>query len=176
MLNRVLSLVAALCVLAIASAAEAPGARDPSALLDRLKGKWDMAGILMKRPVRYEAEGRRVLQGGFLELHMIDVQSPPQYEASVFIGYDTTVKDYIAHWLDQFGAAGARVVGEGWADGNQIVIAYPYAEGAFRNTFTWNDATHGWHLVIESQSKDGKWSTFADYMLTRPESPGAPGR
>ncbi len=44
---------------------------------------------------------------------MIDASSPPQYEADVFIGFDTKAKDYIAHWLDNFGAPGARVVARG---------------------------------------------------------------
>jgi hypothetical protein len=161
-------LISSLLVIVLGAAiAGAVGAADPNALLDRLAGKWDMIGTVMKDPVRYRAEGKRVLNGGFLELHMIDVASPPQYEASVFIGYDAKAKDFIAHWLDGFGASGARVVGTGTQDGDRIVIQYPYAEGAFRNTFTWSPATRGWTLLIESQGKDGKWSPFASYTMTR---------
>jgi hypothetical protein len=40
----------------------------------------------------------RVLQGGFLKLHIIDIQSPPTYEAEVFIGFDAKADDFIAHW------------------------------------------------------------------------------
>jgi hypothetical protein len=144
-------------------AQEPPSAAD--ALLDALKGKWDMSGTVMGEPVRYRAEGKRVLQGGFLCLHMIDVSSPPQYEASVFIGYDAKAKDFVAHWLDGFGAAGARVVGIGSHDGNRILIHYPYASGHFRNTFTWSAPTRSWTLLIESQERDGKWGTFASYTL-----------
>jgi hypothetical protein len=91
-----------------------------------------MTGTVMGMSVRYHAEGARVLQGGFLRLHMIDASSPPQYEASVYLGYEPKAGDYIAHWLDNFGAAGARVVGTGSRQGSdRIVILYPYADGTF---------------------------------------------
>jgi hypothetical protein len=98
---------------------------------------------------------------------MIDIDSPPQYEADVFLGYDPKAQDYIAHWLDRFGAAGARVVGEGKRTGRQLVMTFPYADGAFRDTFTWQPATDSWSLLIEAQGKSGAWSTFASYTLTR---------
>jgi len=136
------------------------------AYLDALQGNWTMTGMLRGKPVSYRAEGRRVLQDGFLRLRMIDVQSPPQYEAEVFIGYDAKANDFIAHWLDRFGAAGARVVGRGERKGQQLVIVFPYAEGAFRDTFTWDPASRSWSLLLETQSVQGTWSTFAAYTLS----------
>jgi hypothetical protein len=133
--------------------------------LDALQGDWTMAGTLGGKPVRYLADGRRVLQGGFLKLHMSDVQTPPKYEADVFIGFDAKADDFIAHWLDRFGAAGARVVGRGERKGRQLVILFPYTDGAFRDTFTWEPASRSWSLLLESQSAEG-WSTFATYTLT----------
>jgi hypothetical protein len=135
--------------------------------LDRLQGRWVMTGTLGGKPVRYRADGQRVLQGRFLRLHMIDAASPPQYEADVFIGFDPNAHDYIAHWLDRFGAAGSRVVAQGKRSGEQLVIAFPYADGAFRDTFIWRPATESWSLLLESQATDGTWSTFASYTLTR---------
>ncbi|MGO9930877.1 MAG: hypothetical protein ACLPV8_03565 [Steroidobacteraceae bacterium] len=125
-----------------------------------------MAGTLGGKPVRYVAHGRRVLKGGFVELHMIDVGPPPQYEAEVFIGFDPKANDYIAHWLDRFGAPGARVVARGERQGQRLVLTFPYAEGEFRDTFTWQPATLSWSLLLESQRQGGSWSTFASYTLT----------
>jgi hypothetical protein len=133
--------------------------------LDALQGDWTMAGTLGGKPVRYLADGRRVLQDGFLRLHMSDVQTPSKYEADVFIGFDAKANDFIAHWLDRFGAAGARVVGRGERKGEQLVIVFPYTEGAFRDTFSWQPASRSWSLLLESQSAEG-WSTFATYTLT----------
>jgi hypothetical protein len=135
--------------------------------LDALQGKWIMAGTLGGKPIRYRADGQRVLQGGFTRLHMVDVGSPPRYEADLFLGFDPKANDYIAHWLDRFGAAGARVVGQGSRIGEQLVVTFPYAEGAFRDTFTWRPATESWALLLESQASNGTWSTFASYTLTR---------
>jgi hypothetical protein len=42
-----------------------------------------------------------------------DLSRPSKYQADVYLGFDAKAGDYIAHWLDQFGAAGARVVASG---------------------------------------------------------------
>src|ERR1700733_841152 len=84
--------------------------------LDALQGNWDMTGTLLGKPVKYHARGERVLQGGFLRLHMIDAAEVPTYEADLFLGYDAHADDYIGHWLDRFGAAGDGAVGIGTRD------------------------------------------------------------
>jgi hypothetical protein len=137
------------------------------AYLDGLRGSWLMDGTYAGKPVRYRADGQRVLKGGFMRIHMVDVASPPQYEADLFIGYDPKANDYIAHWLDQFGAAGARVVARGDRQGQRLVLIFPYAEGAFRDTFTWQPATTSWSLLLEFQHSDGSWTTSGSYTLTR---------
>src|SRR5258708_15504205 len=58
------------------------------AYLDALQGTWTMEGTLRGNTVRYRADAQRVLQGKFVELHMVDTGPPPQYEADVFIGFD----------------------------------------------------------------------------------------
>jgi len=148
-------------------AADAGKSPDES-YLDGLQGTWAMAGTLGGKPVRYVADGQRALGGAFMKLHMIDVGSPPQYEADVYVGYDQNANDFIAHWLDRFGAAGARVVARGERQGRQLVFLFPYADGAFRDTFTWQpDSGGSWSLLLESQRPNGAWSTFATYTLTR---------
>ena len=154
----------------ISPAAHSAASRDET-FLDAFQGSWVMAGTLGGKPVRYRADGQRVLHGGFIELHMIDMGSPSQYEADVFIGFDPKAHDYIAHWLDRFGAAGARVVAQGKRIGDQLVINFPYADGLLRDTFTWRPASGSWSLLLESQAANGSWSTFASYTLTRSSPP-----
>ena len=147
----------------------APGNPPPDeAYLDGLRGLWEMQGTLGGKPVRYRAEGQRVLQGGFLSFHMVDATAKPGYEANLFLGYDPKARDYIAHWLDRFGAAGARVVATGHRKGDRLVLLFPYPEGAFRDTFSWRRDTANWTLLIESQAADTSWKTFATYTLERP--------
>lgn len=143
------------------------GRSPDDAYLDNLQGSWLMDGTLGGKPVRYLADGQRVLSGGFLKLHMIDVGSPPLYEAELFIGFDPKADDFVAHWLDRFGAAGARVVASGTRRGQRLVLHFPYAPGAFRDTFLWQPASTSWTLLLESQRADGSWVEFASYTLTR---------
>ena len=165
--TRLVGIILFVAWAALASHA-ADSAKSPDeAYLDGLQGAWVMEGALGGKPVRYYADGQRVLQGGFLRLHMTDVASRPPYEAEVFIGFDPKAHDYIAHWLDRFGAVGARVVARGDRQDQQLVLNFPYAEGAFRDTFNWLPASRSWTLLLESQRADGTWSTFASYTLTR---------
>jgi hypothetical protein len=126
-----------------------------------------MTGTVMNEPVRYSAEGVWILQGQFLSLHMKDVTDPPAYEANLLIGIDSSKNEYVAHWLDSFGGAGARVVGLGPITAEGIEIVYPYTEQRFRNTFNYAADTDEWTLVIESAQKSGEWSVFAKYRIVK---------
>jgi hypothetical protein len=144
---------------------------DPPPALDEylglLAGRWDLTGTLLGKPVRYDGEGHWVLENGWLRLSLLDAGNPPAYRAEVYLGFDARAGDYIVHWLDQFGAAGARVIGSGKRDGQKLLVIFPYAEGAFRDTFDLAADGSGGTLLIESQHKDGHWTTFASYTLKR---------
>jgi hypothetical protein len=136
--------------------------------LDDLQGRWIMQGTFHDKPVIYAAIGQRVLDGAWLRLHMVALGKPLRYEADVFFAYDAKARDFIVHWLDQFGAAGARVVATGQRDGDELVFTFPYTEGTFRDTLRRGKTTGSWTLLLESQGKDGSWSTFANFKFTRP--------
>ena len=146
----------------------APVSTDPdTAFLDAMTGDWSMDGPTLGKPTHYALHGERILAGGFVRLQMRDKARPPQYQADFFLGFDKKKQDYIGHWLDQFGAAGARVVAEGRRNGNTLVLLFPYADGPFRDTFAFDASKHAWSWLLESQDKDGKWSTFAKYDVTK---------
>jgi hypothetical protein len=160
------SLAWVLPVVAATSVIAAPSSDDT--YLDDLQGRWIMQGTLGGKPVTYAAVGQRVLGGAWLKFHLAEAGKAPGYQADVFLGYDPKAQDFIVHWLDQFGAAGARVVATGQRDEERLVFTFPYAEGAFRDTFQRDKPNGRWTLLLESQGKDGTWSTFASYRLTRP--------
>src|SRR5215469_16426932 len=108
-----LGIAVALALIAMRSVHAAPAADPDNAFLDAMTGDWMMVGPTLGKPTKYTLHGGRVLSGGFVRLDMIDTKSPPQYQASFFVGYDAKKHDYIGHWLDQFGAAGACVVAAG---------------------------------------------------------------
>jgi hypothetical protein len=162
-----------LAVTAHAAAPTAPPGADP--FLALLAGPWDMVATVPGKPAWHQrGEGRWVLKEGWLCLSIIDTASPPAYQASVYLGFDPKGGDYIAHWLDQFGAAGARVVATGKRDGQTLVLLFPYTEGQFRDTLTLAADGSSGTLLLESQEKDGSWSTFASYTLTRPQGARVP--
>jgi hypothetical protein len=160
------ALLLALMAAVAADAAQPPPAAAADPYLARLEGDWDMVGTVRGKPVRQHGEAHWVLKKGWLCLSIVDSASPPAYEASVYLGFDKHTRDYIAHWLDQFGAAGARVVGAGQREGETLVLLFPYAEGAFRDTFSFAAGASSGSLLLESQEKDGHWATFASYRLT----------
>jgi hypothetical protein len=153
--------------LAADAALAAPVARPADPFLAQLAGRWDMIGAVRGKAVHHRGEGRWVLKGAWLCLSIVDAASPPAYTASVYLGFDRRQRDYIAHWLDQFGAAGARVVATGKREGQTLVLLFPYAEGAFRDTLSLAPDGASGTLLLESQAKDGGWSKFASYRLTR---------
>ena len=163
---RTLKPCAALLFALLVPAAAIAAAPATPAYLSELIGTWDLKGTVQGKPAHYRAQGAWVLDGGWLEFSMQDVATPPAYEARVYIGYDRSADDYIAHWLDKFGAAGARVVATGGLHERTLVLNFPYASGAFRDTLTLADGGHG-TLLIESQEKDGSWWTFARYQMKR---------
>jgi hypothetical protein len=163
--DRVLRLVAALGLLASPLGAQAP-AQDGDALLERLVGDWRMVGQVRGEPATYALTARRTLQGRFVELHMVDVSTPPQYEARVFVGVDSAGR-VVAHWMDSFGAAFSIPHGEGRIAGDTVRFEIPYADGPFRDTFILDRRTGRWRFVLEAGDGKGGWSLFAEYDVRR---------
>lgn len=158
--------LAPLC-LALLPALAGAAAPEERAWLAQLAGRWDMSGTVRGKPAQYRATGRWVLGAGWLELHLTDRAGATGYEARVFIGYDAGAQQYIAHWLDRFGAAGARVVATGERHEDTLQLNFPYAEGAFRDTLTLAADGNSGTLLLESRAPDGAWSSFARYRLRR---------
>lgn len=166
-LARALRACLLLVVLAPASA-RADNAAPPSQLVDALVGRWRMTGTVRGRPVTYAAEGTRVLGGRFVDLHMIDATNdPPKYEARVSLGVDDRARELVAHWLDTFGAAPSRTLGTGRGDARGWVLTFPYVDGTFRDTFTFDPDGRRWTLLIEAAQPDGAWREFARYEARR---------
>ncbi len=154
-----------LAALAPTGTAAASPARDP--FLAALAGQWLFTGTVHGKHVDYVGHGRWVLGGGWLRLNLVDAGKPPAYEADIYLGYDPAAGDYVAHWLDRFGAAGARVVAAGHREGRRLTLDFPYESSAFRDTLTLAaDGTSG-TLLIQSRGADGNWSTFASYEFKR---------
>jgi hypothetical protein len=137
------------------------------ALLAALDGNWIMVGDVRGEPVRYRLTVKPILARTFTELHMTDVQVPPEYEARVFLGHDEKSGQVIAHWLDVFGAKGSIPHGTGHMTADSIEFTVPYPDGPFRDTLTFDAATGKWRFTIEASDGPGKWKHFAAYEIER---------
>lgn len=87
------------------------GKSTDEAYLDSLQGTWRIEGTVGDKPVRYIADGHRVLRGGFLRLHMMEPDSKSPYEAEVFIGFDPDqcVRSQLSIFLQRANDEGAEV-------------------------------------------------------------------
>lgn len=170
---RIRGWIAAIAVLAL-GCAEAPApppnaAETRPALLAALDGNWVMAGDVLGKPVKYRLIVSPVLARAFTELHMTDVQEPPQYEARVFIAHDKESGQVIVHWLDVFGGKGSVPHGTGQIADDTIEFIIPYAAGPFRDRLIHDAASGKWRFTIESSERSGEWKHFAAYEIERIE-------
>lgn len=135
-------------------------------ILKKLDGTWLVSGQVQGDSVAYNLTVKPVLNNTFSELHMKDVAVPPQYEAIVFIGYDTAGKKIISHWMDSFGPAFSIPHGTGTIEQNKIEFIIPYDGNPFRDILTFDEKEGSWSFVIESSKDSITWSNFASYKFT----------
>jgi hypothetical protein len=134
--------------------------------IENLAGEWDLTRTIRGKTVKNRVKATWVLDHHFLQLHMVDVAVPAQYEALVLIGYSNADREYVAHWCDVFGGR-YSAVGRGRLAGQSIEFVFQYPDGPFYNTFTWDPAARTWTMKLEN-SRDGKRIPFATDVLRRP--------
>jgi len=165
-----------LAVLLIAALAPVPAAgQAPPAwrddLVDLMVGAWTLAGQVMGRDAHHDVQAEWVLNHQFLRIHEKTAASAPAterpYEAIWFLGYDAVSERYVLHLMDAFGARYSETLGYGTRDGGSIRFVFEYPDGPFHTTFRWSPESSSWQWLLEQKDKDGKWTTFADFKLTR---------
>jgi len=142
------------------------GGRFEDDLFSHLEGEWLLTRVIGGRELKNAVSASYVLQHQFLLLRMRDVATPSKYEADIYIGYSNASKEYVAHWIDNFGAH-FSAVGRGRREGNSVEFRFQYPDGPFFNTFSWEPETQTWHCHLQSAASDGTRSTFAKDTLVR---------
>ncbi len=135
-------------------------------LIENLAGDWKLTRKFRGKEVTNTVSAKWVLNHQFLELHMVDVADPPEYEAIVLIGYSYSDKEYVAHCCDTFGGK-YSAIGKGKRAGEKIEFAFQYPDGPFFNTISWDAKAKEWTCRLENSSKDGKRLVFAEDRLRR---------
>ncbi len=169
MKQRLTVLLAFLLGLNACQLPEKPQEKDPRPLLlQRLDGTWIGKGQVTGEPVTYLISVGPVLNSAFSKIHMVDLSSPPQYEALVFIGEDPRTKTIITHWLDSFGAAYSIPHGTGKISDQTLEFTIPYPESVFLDRFIYDERSDSWKLeILSRKDSSSSWSVFAGYDLHR---------
>jgi Protein of unknown function (DUF1579) len=165
---------AALSLFAVTMSAQSPPPTDgreakfDDPLLDKLVGNWHVVrrfgdGHTAENTVR----AGWVLNHQFLELHYLDIATPPQYEAMALIGFDHKTSRYVLHWLDVFGGRASEIIGYGTLDeaAHTIYFTFNNPDGQFMYAYAFDPATKNWTSVMRQKSK-GPWSLFAEDKFT----------
>ena len=106
-----------------------------------------------------------VLNHQFIEFHYGYADPKSEYEAFVFIGFDTAAKNYVCHWVDVFGARDSEL-GRGKIDETLLGIEFKFGKGELTNKFTFDPQTKTWTSLIR-QIEKGEWKTFAEEKWTK---------
>jgi hypothetical protein len=140
-------------------------------LVDHMVGTWKLQGTVMGRDAHHEVDAEWVLNHQFLRIHEKTTAGAPgsekRYEAIWFLGDDPISERYVLHLLDVFGGRFSETLGYGVRDGNAIRFVFEYPDGAFHTVFQWSPEQDSWQWLMTQKDKDGKWSTFGDFKLTR---------
>ncbi len=140
-------------------------------LVDHMAGAWTVTGPIMSRDAHHDVQAEWVLNHQFLRIHEKTAAGAPVserlYQAIWFLGYDAVSERYVLHLLDVFGGRYSETLGYGARDGNAIRFVFEYPDGPFHTTYRWSPETGAWQWLLEQKDKDGKWTQFADFKLTR---------
>jgi len=166
MYRRALLALALTTLTSLAIAQDGRGGRFDDDLFSNLEGDWSLTRSIGGKELNNTASATWVLQHQFLLLKMRDASIPSRYEADIYIGYSHARAEYVAHWIDNFGAQ-FSAVGRGKRNGNSVEFRFEYPDGPFFNTFAWDPETKTWSCHLQSVAKDGTRKTFARDTLTR---------
>jgi hypothetical protein len=143
-----------------------------SPLLDHLAGKWLLQGTVGKQAVTHDFDAEWVLQHHYLRFHEVsrdkNEKGEPQYEATVFIGWNEKTKQYACVWLDVYGGATSESIGVATPKENELAFVFTdeHGETSFTNTFTYNAKTNTWEDKLDNVVK-GVAKPFARFNVTK---------
>jgi hypothetical protein len=143
-----------------------------SPLLDHLAGKWLLQGTVGKQVVAHDLDAQWVLQHYYLRFNEVSREKndkhDPQYEATVFIGWNEKTKQYACVWLDVYGGATPESIGLATPKENELdfVFTNEHGETSFTNTYIYDPKSDTWENRLDNIVK-GEAKPFARFKLTK---------
>ena len=164
-----LFVVATMCSALITMAQQAP---TNSPLLDHLAGKWVMEGSVGKQQVTHNFDAEWVLQHHYLRFHEVsrdkNEKGEPQYDATVFIGWNEKTKQYACVWLDVYGGLTSESIGVATAKENELDFTFTNEQGekSFTNSFIYDPKANTWENRLDNIVK-GEAKPFARFKMRK---------
>jgi hypothetical protein len=143
-----------------------------SPLLDHLAGKWLLQGTIGKQPATHDFDADWVLQHHYLRFHEVsrekNAKGEPQYDATVFIGWNEKTGQYACVWLDVYGGLTSESIGVATPKENELAFVFTDEHGgtSFTNTFVYDPKTNSWENRLDNVVK-GEANPFARFNLTK---------
>jgi hypothetical protein len=160
---------ALIVLLGAPSAASGQEDRLNDPLLDALTGQWVLRGEIRGKATMHDVDASWVLNHRFLRLHErsreTTTEGEPQYEADVFIGWDSAGNRYIVRWMDVYGG-GFSLTGSGQRNGPAIPLVFASGDDRFLTTFTFDGRAGTWNWTMDSEH-GGQSRPFARLVMTR---------
>jgi hypothetical protein len=168
--HAVLPAVLAAMLLSGMAVAQQPSVN--SALLDHLAGNWVLRGTIAGQQTTHDVNAEWVLGHHYLRINEVSREKSssgqPQYEATVFVGWNAKAKQYACVWLDVLGGMSAESIGVATPRENVIPFVFTDEQGEvmFRNDFVYDPKTNSWEWRMENVKK-GVSKPFGRVTLTR---------
>ena len=170
MANRLAGIAFALTLIA-APAAQTSAHEE---LMNKMTGRWTMAGTIGKAATTHDVDVDWILKNEYIRIHEVSRERDPGggvgYEAWIYLAWDPAKSEYAVMWLDNTAATnfGPDGIGHAKPDGDRIPIVYTLADGTgIRTTFTYDRSKDTWAWTIDNIDAKGATSPFARLTLVR---------
>jgi len=165
---RRLLLLLILCFANVAFAQQPPV---NSPLLDHLAGKWLLQGTIAGQNITHDVNAEWVLDHHYLAIHEVsrekNSKGEPQYEATIYIAWNESTKEYACVWLDVYGGLATESIGVASPNENDLLFVFKNekSEVTFKNDFVYDPKSKTWEWRMDNIA-NGIAKPFARVKLT----------
>ncbi len=158
----------ALCSATVAFAQQPPV---NSTLLDHLVGRWVLQGSIAGQDTIHDVNAEWVLEHRYVRIREVSRQKnakgEPQYQATIYVGWNEDTKDYACVWLDVFGGLAPVSFGVASPKQNELPFVFKDDKGAitFSNDFVYDAKANTWEWRMDNVA-NGVAKPFGRVKLT----------
>jgi hypothetical protein len=140
-------------------------------LLDHLVGRWVLRGTIAGQDTTHEVDAEWVLEHHYLLIHEVSRQmngkGEPQYQATIYIGWNEATKEYACVWLDDYGGLTSASIGVASQKENELPFVFKDTKGdvTFENEFVYDTKASAWEWRMDNVA-NGVAKPFGRVKLT----------